>query len=43
MTESLRRTRFKGTTSVALQHGVVGPFLPRATRTESPVQFALAL
>ncbi|MEO8619733.1 MAG: MBL fold metallo-hydrolase [bacterium] len=43
MTESLSRTRFRGTTSVALQHGVVGPFLPRATRAESPVQFALAL
>ena len=43
MTEALSRTRFRGTTSVAMQHGVVGPFLPRATRTETPVQFALAL
>ena len=43
MTESLARTRFKGTTSIALQHGVVGPFLPRATRADAPVQFALAL
>ncbi len=43
MTDSLRRTRFRGTTSVALQHGVVGPFLPRASRTAASVQFALAL
>ena len=43
MTEALGRTRFRGTTSVAMQHGVVGPFLPRATRSETPAQFALAL
>ena len=43
MTEALGRTTFRGTTSVAMQHGVVGPFLPRATRTEAPIQFALAL
>ncbi len=43
MTEALRRTRFRGTTSVALQHGVVGPFLPRASRTDPQVQFAFAL
>jgi phosphoribosyl 1,2-cyclic phosphodiesterase len=43
MNETLRRTKFRGTTSVALQHGVVGPFLPRATRAEMSAQFALAL
>ena len=43
MTEALGRTSFRGTTSVAMQHGVVGPFHPRATRTEAPAQFALAL
>lgn len=43
MAEALGRTRFRGTTSVAMQHGVVGPFLPRATRSETPAQFALAL
>ena len=43
MADALRRTRFRGTTSVALQHGVVGPFLPRATRAAQGAQFALAL
>ena len=43
MTEALGRTRFRGATSVAMQHGVVGPFVPRAARAETPVQFALAL
>ncbi len=43
MTEALRRTTFRGTTSVALQHGVVGPFLPKANRAEMSAQFALAL
>lgn len=43
MTESLRRTRFRGTTTVALQHGVVGPFQPRAGRAAPDAQFALAL
>lgn len=43
MTDALRRTPFRGTTSVALQHGVVGPFLPRATRAAQGAQFALAL
>jgi phosphoribosyl 1,2-cyclic phosphodiesterase len=43
MSDALRRTRFRGTTSVALQHGVVGPFLPKASRAEMSAQFALAL
>ena len=43
MAESLRRTRFRGTTTVALQHGVVGPFRPRAGRAALDSQFALAL
>ncbi|HEX5972648.1 MAG TPA: MBL fold metallo-hydrolase [Gemmatimonadaceae bacterium] len=41
--EALRRTRFRGTLSVALQHGVVGPFLPRAGRAEPEAQYSLAL
>ena len=41
--DALRRTRFRGTLSVALQHGVVGPFLPRAGRAEPETQFTLAL
>jgi phosphoribosyl 1,2-cyclic phosphodiesterase len=43
MTDALRKTRFRGTTSVAMQHGVVGPFLPRAERTEPERQYLLAL
>lgn len=43
MRDVLRRTRFAGTTSVALQHSVVGPFLPRAARAEHERQYALAL
>jgi hypothetical protein len=43
MSDALRRTRFRGTTSVAMQHGVVGPFLPKASRAEMSAQFALAL
>lgn len=43
MSDALSRTRFHGATSVAMQHGVVGPFLPRAERAEKAVQFALAL
>lgn len=41
--DALRRTRFRGALSVALQHGVVGPFLPRAGRAEPDAQFSLAL
>jgi phosphoribosyl 1,2-cyclic phosphodiesterase len=41
--EALRQTRFKGTLSVAMQHGVVGPFWPRAARTVGAVQYSLAL
>jgi phosphoribosyl 1,2-cyclic phosphodiesterase len=41
--DALRRTRFRGALSVALQHGVVGPFLPRAGRAEPEAQYSLAL
>ena len=40
---ALRQTRFRGRLSVAMQHDVVGPFLPRASRTEPERQYALAL
>lgn len=40
---SLQRTRFRGALSVAMQHGVVGPFSPRAGRMEQETQYALAL
>jgi phosphoribosyl 1,2-cyclic phosphodiesterase len=40
---ALRRTRFRGALSVAMQHHVVGPFLPRAGRGEPEAQYALAL
>ncbi|MES2176425.1 MAG: MBL fold metallo-hydrolase [Gemmatimonadota bacterium] len=43
MSETLRRTRFRGTTSVSMQHGVVGPFHPRAARVDAESQYALAL
>jgi phosphoribosyl 1,2-cyclic phosphodiesterase len=39
----LRRTPFRGALSVAMQHGVVGPFLPRAGRTAAATQYALEL
>lgn len=42
MTDALRRTRFRGTTSVAMQHSVVGPFLPRAGRTAPERQYAFS-
>ncbi len=42
-TESLRRARFRGAVSVAMQHGVVGPFLPRGGRSEPPAQYSLRL
>lgn len=41
MNEALRRTRFRGTTSVSLQHGVVGPFTPRASRVDADAQYSL--
>lgn len=40
---ALRRTRFRGALSVAMQHAVVGPFLPRAGRGAPEAQYALAL
>jgi hypothetical protein len=43
MVAALRRTQFRGGVSLALQHGVVGPFLPRASRNEPDAQYALAL
>jgi phosphoribosyl 1,2-cyclic phosphodiesterase len=41
--DALRRTRYRGALSVAMQHDVVGPFLPRAGRGEPEAQYALAL
>ncbi len=43
MADALRRTRFRGALSVAMQHGVVGPFLPRAGRGQPEAQYALGL
>jgi phosphoribosyl 1,2-cyclic phosphodiesterase len=43
MTDALRKTRYRGATSVAMQHSVVGPFQPRTARSEREVQFAFAL
>ncbi len=43
MRESLGRTRFRGNLSVAMQHSVVGPFLPRPARAEAERQYLLAL
>lgn len=43
MADALRRTRFRGRLSVAMQHGPVGPFLPRAGRGAPEAQYALAL
>jgi len=42
-TTSLRRTRYRGQVSVAMQHDVVGPFLPRSARAEAATQYALGL
>ncbi len=42
VTDVLRRTRFRGTTSVSMQHGVVGPFTPRASRVDAEAQYSLA-
>ena len=41
--DALRRTRYRGALSVAMQHDVVGPFLPRAGRAEPAAQYALGL
>ena len=41
--DALRRTRFRGRLSVAMQHDVVGPFLPRASRAEAEAQYTLSL
>ena len=41
--DALRRTRFRGRLSVAMQNDVVGPFLPRASRGEAEAQYLLAL
>lgn len=41
--EQLRRTRFRGVLSVAMQHGVVGPFSPGAGRGAREAQFSMAL
>ncbi|MEO6526669.1 MAG: MBL fold metallo-hydrolase [Gemmatimonadaceae bacterium] len=43
MAGALRPTRFRGRLSVAMQHGVVGPFLPRPSRADAESQYALAL
>jgi phosphoribosyl 1,2-cyclic phosphodiesterase len=40
--DALRRTRFRGRLSVAMQHDVVGPFLPRPSRVEADTQYARA-
>ena len=41
--EQLRGTRFRGALSVAMQHGVVGPFTPRAGRGAPEAQYSMAL
>ena len=41
--DALRTTRYRGALSVAMQHDVVGPFLPRAGRAEPAAQYALGL
>lgn len=42
-TSALRRTRYRGQLSVAMQHDVVGPFLPRSARAEAATQYTLLL
>lgn len=39
--DALGRTRFRGRLSVAMQHDVTGPFLPRAGRAQPDAQFSL--
>jgi phosphoribosyl 1,2-cyclic phosphodiesterase len=41
--DALRRARFRGRLSVAMQHDVVGPFLPRASRVDAETQYSLGL
>jgi phosphoribosyl 1,2-cyclic phosphodiesterase len=41
MTEALERSRFRGTLTAAVQDGVVGPFVPHASRAEKPLQYEL--
>ncbi|MBA3658881.1 MAG: MBL fold metallo-hydrolase [Gemmatimonadales bacterium] len=41
--DRLRGSGFRGTVSVASQHQVVGPFVPRGSRTAAVAQYALAL
>jgi phosphoribosyl 1,2-cyclic phosphodiesterase len=41
--DALRPTRFRGRLSIAMQHDVVGPFLPRASRAEAESQYTLGL
>lgn len=43
MSGALRRTRFRGRLSVAMQHDVVGPFLPRSSRSAGDAQYALCI
>jgi phosphoribosyl 1,2-cyclic phosphodiesterase len=43
MRESFRGSRFSGTVTAASQSEVVGPFVPRASRAEAPMQYALGL
>src|SRR5438445_21605 len=42
MANALRTTRFRGATHLTMQHGVVGPFTPSASRVEPPRQLLLA-
>jgi len=41
MTEALARSRFRGTLTAAVQDGIVGPFVPHASRAEAPLQYEL--
>ena len=41
--DALRRTRYRGALSVAMQHDVSGPFFPRAGRGAPEAQFPLGL
>jgi phosphoribosyl 1,2-cyclic phosphodiesterase len=41
--DALRRTRYQGVLSVAMQHDVVGPFLPRSGRGQPDAQYSLTL
>lgn len=40
---ALSLTRYRGAVSVAMQHTVVGPFTPKAGRTQHETQYAFAL